>query len=258
MSTRVVDQLGFQVSGRRLVDGISFALPEGQLFSIVGPNGAGKSTLLKMLARVLEPSSGTIKIAEQAVSALTPAQHAQLIGYVPQALETDYHHEVFDFVLMGLYPAVGRWERIDSQHEQLVLEALELVDMLPFSARPLRTLSGGERQRVLLASALVHRPKLLLLDEPTTFLDPRHEFEIETLLADIRIKTRVSILSVTHQLNSCALRSDFILGMRDGQIAFAGPSKDFMQSEVLQRIFGFEFQLIRHPHMDLNMVVPAA
>ncbi len=257
MNSLELHDVVFRVDEKALLSGVSLALPAGQLYSVVGPNGAGKSTLLKLVARVLQVSSGGIQIAGRDIREISAQEHAQLIGYVPQTLETDYSHTALDFVLMGLYPVLQRWAAVQAEHEQAALEALAAVGMSAFSHRLINTLSGGERQRVLLAAALVHRPRLLLLDEPTSFLDPHHEQEIAELLRSLRAERGVSVLAVTHQLNACALQSDGVVGLRDGQVVFSGSPRELMQACTLQAIFDFTFQLVPHPTTGLNMVVPS-
>lgn len=248
--------VGFQVSGNDILRSINICIPQGEYCSIVGPNGAGKSTVLKILARIISPTSGNVRIGGRDASAMSSRDYARLIGYVPQHLHTEFPHTVEDFVLMGLYPLYRGWSTIMSEQRHAVAEALALVGMTKFGKREMRTLSGGERQKVLIAGALVHRPALLLLDEPTTFLDPQHEQETEELLGRIRQDRGATIVSVTHNLNLGALNSDSVIALREGRIVFAGGPADFMQAEVLRSVFHYEFELVAHPRSNLRMVVP--
>lgn len=248
--------LRYALSGKLILDEVSFSLEEGGYLSIVGPNGAGKTTLLKIIAGILAAESGEVRIAGSASAELSATARASLIGYVPQSFDPAYPHTAAEFVLMGLYPGLGRLSRIGSREEAAVRESLETVGASSYADRELSSLSGGERQKVLLAAALVHKPKLLLLDEPTTFLDPKHEEETELLLARVRKQMGIGILAVTHNLNLCALHSTHIVGLRAGRVVFSGGPEKFMQSDVLEDLFGQRFELVFHPGRAISMILP--
>lgn len=250
--------LSCSLGGKTLLDGVSFSLNSGEYLSVVGPNGAGKTTLLKVLARIVGSYRGEIILGDRELRCIPHRELASFIGYVPQVFSSEFPLTVFEFVLMGLYSQLGRFSRIsDAQHQQ-VQAVLALTGTENLAKRALQTLSGGERQRVLIAAALVHNPQILLLDEPTTFLDPKHEFEVEALLREIRRELGVSIIAVTHNLNLCALHSDTVVALRDGKVIFAGLPRDLMHANVLFEIFDHHFELLLHPRRDHNLIVPRA
>ena len=240
------------------LQGLNLQLRRGERLGVIGPNGAGKSTLLKIIARILTSYHGEVHLAERSLKKLSSRRLASLIGYVPQLFSAEFPHTVNDFVLMGLYSQLGRFSPVSAVERQQVQAALALTGTSELAGRILQTLSGGERQRVLIAAALVHNPQLLLLDEPTTFLDPKHEFEVEALLREIRSELGITIIAVTHNLNLCALHSDVVLALRDGKVAFFGTPRDLMQVHVLQEIYDHRFDLLLHPRHDFNMIVPRA
>lgn len=252
------ENLSYACAGSNLLDRVSFSLSAGEYLSVVGPNGSGKTTLLKIISRIVSPYQGSLILGDRELRRIPIQELAGFIGYVPQLFSAEFPLSVFEFVMMGLYAQLGRFSRIaDEQHRQ-VQAALSLTGTEKLSRRIMQTLSGGERQRVLIAAALVHNPQILLLDEPTTFLDPKHEFEVEELLKEIRRELGVSIIAVTHNLNLCALSSDAVLALRAGRVVFTGAPRDFMQVNVLFGIFDHRFDLLLHPRRDLNIIVPRA
>jgi iron complex transport system ATP-binding protein len=158
--------------------------------------------------------------------------------------------------MMGRYPFLNPFSFPDKKDEDAVHDALTVTGTLSFESRLLGTLSGGERQKVFIAAALAQEAKVLLLDEPTTFLDPKHEAEIYTLLAHVNRKQGVTIVSVTHDINSAVLTSRCVMALKDGSIAYCGPSEEFINNEVLHKIYEKSFAFVRHPGNGRIMVAP--
>ncbi|MBN8550763.1 MAG: ABC transporter ATP-binding protein [Deltaproteobacteria bacterium] len=253
-----VRDLSFAIGSKSLLTQVSFAVDKGSYFAIVGPNGAGKSTLLKIVARVLRGYQGQVLLEGSELRNVASRVLAQRIGYVPQLFTIEFPHSVQEFVLMGLYSQLGRFFSVTGEQRQQVQAALALTGTSDLAERRLSTLSGGERQRVLIAGALVHNPHVLLLDEPTAFLDPKHEFEVEALLREIRAKLGITVIAVTHNLNHCALYCDQVLALRAGKVVFQGAPRDLMQNHVLFDVFDHRFDLLLHPRKDFYMIVPRA
>ncbi len=157
---------------------------------------------------------------------------------------------------MGRYPYLSPFSTIDREGRQAVDEALARTGTRAFAQRRLDTLSGGERQKVYIAAALAQRAEVLLLDEPTTFLDYRHQAEIRDLLARVNRESKVTIVAVTHDLNRAAMESDRIVALRDGTVVFCGPPREIMQPEMLQRVYHTPFLLVDHPTAALRVIVP--
>ncbi len=208
---------------RAVVDGLSCDVPDGQVTVIVGANACGKSTLLRGLARLLRPSSGTVLLDGKAIGTLPSKQVARILGLLPQNPVTPEGVTVVDLVGRGRHPHQGAFRRWSAEDEQAVAEALELTDTLDLADRLVDELSGGQRQRVWIAMALAQQTDLLLLDEPTTYLDVAHQVEVLDLLADLNETRGTTIVMVLHDLNLAARYADHLIAMCEGQIVAAGP-----------------------------------
>ncbi|MBT3287739.1 MAG: ABC transporter ATP-binding protein [Victivallales bacterium] len=251
-----VRDLTYRVDGTTILHGVSLRVEAGRYVSIVGPNGAGKSTFLKCLNRILLAAGGEIQVHGRPLAAYSQPKLAREIGYVPQGGTDDIPFTVFEFAMLGRYPHLSPFTPTTEADEEAVRNALAMAGASELAERPCYTLSGGERQRVLIARALVSEPRLLLLDEPTTFLDPHHQQDILKLLARLHRETNVTILSVTHDINAAAMTSDEILALRDGRAVFHGPPADLMQEKVLLDLFDQSFLFVPHPKTGQRLVIP--
>ena len=222
LSARAVT-LGY--GGAPVVRELSTDVPDSEITVIVGANACGKSTLLRGMARLLRPSSGAVLLDGQAIASLPSRQVARTLGLLPQNPVTPEGVGVVDLVSRGRHPhqgALRRWSRGD---EQAVAEALELTGTLDLADRLVDELSGGQRQRVWIAMALAQQTDLLLLDEPTTYLDVAHQVEILDLLAELNEVRGTTIVMVLHDLNMAARYADHLVAMRDGRVVAAGPRR---------------------------------
>jgi iron complex transport system ATP-binding protein len=253
-----VREFSFALGGKTILDRISFDVRSGESLAVVGPNGAGKTTLLKCLNRILVGGSGEIVLDGRPLAGYSRKQLARWMSYVPQADAQAVAFTVEQFVLMGRYPYLSPFSPIGRSDREAVREAMSLTGTAALADRLLGTLSGGERQKVYLAAALAQGAPIMLLDEPTTFLDYHHQDEIGELLARTAAITRRTTISVTHDVNRAALGSDRIVALRDGRVVFDGPPHDIMRPDELQRIYGSPFLLVAHPQTGLPMIVPRA
>jgi len=251
-----VDNLSFRAGAKEILRNVSFAVRRGEYVSVVGPNGAGKTTLLKCIDRLLPGGEQAIRVFGRPLGQYTQRELARRISYVPQGDGRIFPFTVEEFVLMGRYPYLSPFSSIDAAGRQAVNRAMEVTGTRPFANRRLETLSGGERQKVYLAAALAQQADILLLDEPTTYLDYRHHAEIRDLLAEINRAGGVTIEAVTHDVNRAALDSHRIVALRDGQVVFMGLPCEIMQHEVLETIYGTSFLLAAHPQAGLPVVLP--
>jgi iron complex transport system ATP-binding protein len=254
-----VERLSCWLGNKQVLREVTFAVQSGEYLTIIGPNGAGKTTLLRAIDGLHQGrQSGGIEIFGRPLGNYRRKTLAKLIGYVPQADSRSLPFTVEQFVLMGRYPYLSPFTTISRADRQAVADALAQTDTTAFAQRALDTLSGGERQRVFIAAALAQGAKVLLLDEPTTFLDYRHQRDIRGLLAQMNREAGVTILAVTHDLNAAALESHRVLALREGAVAFYGPPAELMQPAVLEGVFGAPFLLVEHPLARIPMIVPAA
>lgn len=251
-----IDSYSFRIGDREILKGVSLSVREGEYVSIVGPNGAGKTTLLKCISRIHRGGRGTIAIAGRRLEQYGQKELALKVSYVPQADGRHAPFTVGEFVMMGRYPYLGPFSPPGPSDKAAVKEALDVTGTSEFSDRFLGTLSGGERQKVYIAAALAQEAQVLLLDEPTTFLDPRHESDIYRLLAGINRERGVTIVSVTHDINSAVLTSRTVLALKNGAVAYSGPAEEFMDEDILRRIYEKPFSLMRHPRYGRTIIAP--
>jgi iron complex transport system ATP-binding protein len=224
-------QLGFAYGLRDA----SFELPRTGLVAITGPNGAGKSTLLGVMAGLRTPYQGSCMFSGREVRQWPKRDFARRIAFLPQAVRVEFPFTVEEVVLMGRTPYAHGWFESPRDRE-IAQQAMTTTDTLAFRARDFRSLSGGERQRVILASALVQEPEALLLDEPATFLDVRHQLALYRLLASIA--TTKLVVAVTHDLNLALQFSQHVLVMEDGRIAGDGVPAEMLTPDLIGRVFG--------------------
>jgi len=251
-----VRDFSLRLGAKHILRDVSFQVFGGEYLSIVGPNGAGKTTLLRSIDRLLPGGSGRIDIFGRPLESYRRKELARRLSYVPQADGRIFPFTVHQFVLMGRYPYLSPFSSVDKEGRQAVDEALRLTGTEEFAERRLDTLSGGERQKVYIAAALAQGADILLLDEPTTFLDYRHQAEIRDVLVRVSRSSGATIVCVTHDLNRAALDSDRILALRAGAVVFCGRPEEIMQAEVLRAIYHTPFHLVHHPPMRLPMIVP--
>jgi len=238
---------GFQVNGQPLLQDVSFDIAPGSRCAIIGPNGAGKTTLLRSCLRLLPPGSGDLWLASRPLRTYPQRALASWLAYVPQAGGAETSFEVRDFVLMGRYPYLSPFASISREDRRAVDQALERTGLSAFAHRRLDTLSGGERQKVYLAAALAQGGRVLLLDEPTAFLDPRQQTQVYTVLEELHRDLGLTLIEVTHDVNRAALDHDQVIGLRAGRKVFDGSPEALMRPERLSAIYGQAFTLAPHP-----------
>jgi len=247
----------FWLGDKQILQDISFQAAEGEYVSIIGPNGAGKTSLLKCLLGIYRGGQGVIRWFGRPLGGYKRRQLARRISYVPQADGRLPPFTVEEFVLLGRYPYLSPFTTIRPEDRQAARQAMEATQVADLADRLLETLSGGERQKVFLAAALAQGADVLLLDEPTTFLDYHHQAEIRALLRRLNAAGR-TILTVTHDVNPAALDSHRILALREGRIVFYGPPGQLMQPDILRHIYGTELALVVHPITGQMIIVPDA
>ncbi|MDT8395198.1 MAG: ABC transporter ATP-binding protein [bacterium] len=251
-----IENLSLSIGNVMILRDVTFSVPRGQYLSIVGPNGAGKSSVLKCLMGIRADWSGRVRVQGRSTSDMTQKQLAARVCYVPQADGTAFPFTVRQFVLMGRYPHHSPFTFTGTEDLEIVDRSLTLTGTARFAERDIRTLSGGERQKVLIAAALAQGARILLLDEPTTFLDPLHAGDVQSLLLNLNRDSGVTVLAVTHDINHAALYSDRVVALVDGELVFDGPPDAFMDNAVLERIYTRPFTFVGHPVTGRPMVVP--
>jgi ABC-type cobalamin/Fe3+-siderophores transport system ATPase subunit len=232
--------LALALNGTPILRGISLGIAQGEYVSVIGPNGAGKTTLMRCLLGMYA-YEGSVRIAGTESSSADPKELARQISYVPQTHDIEFPLPVFDFVMMGRYPYLSPLSPAQKKDVEAVERAMEVTGTLPFRHRLLRTLSGGERQKVYIAAALAQETPVMLLDEPATFLDWKHQAEVMQLLKKINTECGATIVAVNHDLNSAAHWSDRIIAVKDGRVLLDGPPADIIHPDPLRDLFETTF-----------------
>jgi len=248
--------LSLAYDGASIIRDLNLAIPTGQITALVGANGCGKSTLLRGLARLLKPSGGTVYLNSTSILQLSTKEVAQQLGILPQAPVAPEGLTVRDLVAQGRYPYQNWLQQWSLEDEKIVQQALLTTNLLELAGRSLETLSGGQRQRAWIAMALAQDTDILLLDEPTTFLDLAHQIEILDLLYELNRSQGRTIVMVLHDLNQACRYSDYLIAIEEGRIFTAGEPKQVMSEEIVNEVFGLECRIIPDPILGTPMCVP--
>lgn len=237
--------VSMRYTGGDVLTGITVEFGARQFVTILGPNGAGKSTLLSIMAGLRQQSSGKCLYAGTDVHKFSRRAFTRRVSFVPQTLRMEFPFTSEQVVMMGRTPYCdGLFEAPEDREE--VERVMEITDTLPFRNRDFRSLSGGERQRVILASALAHKPETLLLDEPTTFLDLKHQVSVYRLLRDLA-REGLLVIAVTHDLNLASAFADRLVVLDDGRIAADSTPADVLGRDLVRRVFDVDVNIAQSP-----------
>ncbi|MFC1539750.1 ABC transporter ATP-binding protein [Candidatus Latescibacterota bacterium] len=251
-----ITDYSFSINNISILKNVSLSVNEGEYISVIGPNGAGKTTLLKCLMRIYTGGTGTITISGKSIESYKQKELAKLISYVPQGDSRSLDFTAYEFVMMGRYPYLSPFTSLSGKDKKAVSDALETTETTHLRDRYLNTLSGGERQNVFIAAAIAQGSNILLLDEPTTFLDPKHQHDIHKTLKRVNRTQGITIVSVTHDINNASLLSSRIILIKDGSVAFTGNPAEVMRNEVLESVYNKAFRFIAHPDTGQPVIIP--
>ncbi|WP_108666248.1 ABC transporter ATP-binding protein [Euzebya rosea] len=241
---------------RLVVDDLDVAVPRGKVTVIVGANACGKSTLLRGLARLLRPTTGTIHLDGHDIHRMPTKAVARRLGLLPQSPIAPSGITVGDLVGRGRQPHQRWFAQWSDADEAAVIEALEATGTSELASRPVDELSGGQRQRVWIAMALAQRTPVMLLDEPTTYLDLAHQIEVLDLLRELNTSHGRTIVLVLHDLNQAARYGDHLIAMRHGRIVAEGPPVEVVTADRVQEVFGLPCRIITDPVSGTPLVLP--
>ncbi|WP_127792976.1 ABC transporter ATP-binding protein [Agromyces sp. LHK192] len=242
--------------GRRVIDGLDLAIPSGRITSIVGPNACGKSTLLRGMARLHPLEAGRVTLDGRDVTRMPRRDVARRIGVLPQSSIAPDGVLVADLVGRGRYPHQGWFGRHSSDDDLVVAEALEATGVADLADRRIEELSGGQRQRVWIAMVLAQQTDIVLLDEPTTYLDVTHQLELLDLLTDLNRERGTTVVMVLHELNLAARYGDHLVVMSAGRVVAEGGPEDVLTADLVRSAFDLEARVIPDPVSGGPMVVP--
>ncbi|MFN3663420.1 ABC transporter ATP-binding protein [Yoonia sp.] len=241
---------------RMILDNLDLTVPSGAITAIVGANACGKSTLLRCLARLLRPSAGHVVLDGRAVQDMPTRELARILGLLPQSPTAPDGITVADLVSHGRHPHQGLLSRWTQADDLAVASALAVTQTADLAERDVDALSGGQRQRVWIAMALAQETDILLLDEPTTFLDVAHQIEVLDLLVDLNRSRGTTIVMVLHDLNLAARYADHLVALMQGKVHAAGPPASVLTETVIEKVFGVQCRVMTDPTSGQPMMLP--
>jgi iron complex transport system ATP-binding protein len=249
-------QLTLSYDRTTIIRDLNVEIPLHRITALVGANGCGKSTLLKGLARLLKPQSGMVYLDGTAIDKLQTKEIAKKLGMLPQSPIAPEGLTVRELVAQGRYPHQSWFRQWSKEDEQFTEQALSMTGMVEFGDRPIDSLSGGQRQRAWIAMALAQNTPILLLDEPTTFLDLAHQIEVLDLLYDLNQTRGQTIVMVLHDLNQACRYADYLVAMQQGAIYAQGSPAEVMTEKMVQEVFRLQSRIVPDPVMGTPMCIP--
>ena len=238
-----IKNLNFSYAAKKILKDINLEINPGEFVGIIGPNGSGKTTLLKNICQVLKPNKGTILIDGR--TDYGPKELAQKLAVVSENGPVNFDFTVLEVVLMGRAPFLRRFQREGEKDIEVAKRSMEATDTLQFMERPITQLSAGERQRVFIAQCLAQTPKIILLDEPTNYLDINHKIKIFNFFSSLNKEKGVTILSILHDLNLASRYCDKLILMSNGKIFASGNTEDVLTITNIQKVYGIEVVIKR-------------
>ncbi|OPF50986.1 iron-dicitrate transporter ATP-binding subunit [Clostridium baratii] len=230
-----------------IVKDLNLEIPKGKITTIIGANGCGKSTILKTLARIIKPKSGSIYINNKELNSQDSKELAKAMAVLPQSPQAPNGLTVEELISYGRFPHQKGFGKLKDEDKDIINWALEKTRILEFRDRPIEALSGGQRQRAWIAMALAQETDILLLDEPTTYLDLAHQLEVLKLLEELNKKEGRTIVMVIHELNNAARFADHMIGVKKGKIVCQGTAHEVMTKENLREIFNIDAEIVNEP-----------
>jgi iron complex transport system ATP-binding protein len=255
MGTLHTEALTLAYDAAIVIHELSITIPAGQITALVGPNGCGKSTLLRGIARLLSPRGGAAYLDGRAIHQIPTRELALRLGILPQSPSAPEGLTVRELVAQGRYPHQAWFQQWSPADEAAVGQALEITGMADLADRPVDALSGGQRQRAWIAMTLAQETPIILLDEPTTFLDLAHQIEILQLLEHLHRAEHRTIVMVVHDLNHATRHAHHVIALRDGRVAAAGPPAEVVTPALLRQVFGVEAEVLPDPRTGVPLCI---
>ncbi len=248
--------LSFAYPGKPVLHGLSLEVNQGERVALLGPNGSGKSTLIKILSHTLEPTTGEVRLWGQSIQSYGRKELSQKVGVVPQETHASFPYTVAEMVLMGRASYQAPFTLESDQDLGIAQESMRLTDTLPLANRYLHELSGGEKQRVILARALAQEAEILLLDEPTTFLDIKHQIQIHELVLDLNLSRRITVIAALHDLNLASLYFPRLIMLHEGQVYRVGSPQEVLTEAAIFEVYGAHVQVQKDGYGGIPRILP--
>lgn len=247
MNSIATQNLAVAYEDNLVVDDLDMQIPQGRITTIIGPNGCGKSTVLKAVGRILKPKGGVVYLNGDDIRRLTTKEVAQKMAILPQSPQAPAGLTVGELVAYGRFPHQRGFGKLISEDKKIIQWALEVTRLTEFETTAVDNLSGGQRQRVWIAMALAQQTDLILLDEPTTYLDLAYQLEVLELLYRLNREQGCTIVMVLHDLNLAARFADYMIAIRGGDIIQHGTPEEVMTAEVLKETFHIDAEIVKEP-----------
>lgn len=230
-----------------IVKDLNLEIPKGKITTIIGSNGCGKSTILKTIARIIKPKSGDIYVNDKNIKEQNPRDLAKMMAVLPQSPQAPSGLTVEELIAYGRFPHQKGFGKLKREDKDIVTWALKSTGIEEFRERSIQDLSGGQRQRAWIAMALAQQTDILILDEPTTYLDLAHQLEVLKLLEELNKKQGTTIVMVIHELNNAARFADYMIGLKKVKIACQGNAYEVMTKENLRELFNIDAEIVQDP-----------
>lgn len=247
MSCISTKNLNISYGNLDIVKDLNLDIPKGKITTIIGSNGCGKSTILKTIARIIQAKSGDIFVNNINIKEQSPKDLAKVMAVLPQSPQAPSGLTVEELIAYGRFPHQKGFGKMRKEDEDIVTWALQSTGIEEFRERPIEALSGGQRQRAWIAMALAQQTEILILDEPTTYLDLAHQLEILKLLEELNKKQGTTIVMVIHELNNAARFADNMIGVKKGQVVCQGTAHEVMTKENLKELFNIDAEIVEDP-----------
>ena len=247
MSCISTKNLNISYGNLDIVKDLNLDIPKGKITTIIGSNGCGKSTILKTIARIIQAKSGDIFVNNINIKEQSPKDLAKVMAVLPQSPQAPSGLTVEELIAYGRFPHQKGFGKMKKEDEDIVTWALKSTGIEEFRERPMEALSGGQRQRAWIAMALAQQTEILILDEPTTYLDLAHQLEILKLLEELNRKQGTTIVMVIHELNNAARFADHMIGVKKGKVVCEGTAHEVMTKENLKELFNIDAEIVEDP-----------
>ncbi len=252
-----IENLSVQFAGKTLLSNINLDFQQGDYLCVLGANGAGKTTLLKTLMGIIKLSAGEVLLHRQDLFTLSQKQLAKQLSYVAQVHNHVLYFKVDEFIKMARYPYHSGFSDWSNSDQIAFDQAVSITNTEAFLSRQITSLSGGERQRIMIAAALCQQTPILLLDEPSSYLDPHHQIEVHQLIQVLNQQHNISVIEVTHDLNHACQCAKHILALKQGRVLWHGAAAAFLDATELEQLYDQHFVFTQHPQTGAKIALPS-